>query len=267
VRQPPRNRAGCGGVPGRGPRVRKLLDAGTTVGLLAAISLLHPVPWAADACHRGETFARLLRDRPGLAVLLGSQDTIRVWTAAELTGEATGLEVIWEPAEPKSGRAAEHEYPPGKENVVVVRISARQPPLDQLAGLVYELHNARRHEVFEKIHEQALQGAIEKTEYVRRILEQEFDAFVETREFLSRELLGIPVVERESSPLLSGILHGASSLDAHLRTYESMGRDLREHFERLYDEEIAPRVRTHPAASRRRAPGPPGRWRSLDGSR
>ncbi len=180
-----------------------------------------------------ESYEQFLADRPSVAALLATRDSLRLWIASELAGTTTGLVTAWDPAEPVSGRMAEHDYV-ARPGAVVFRVSERQSPWDQIAGMVFELHNAMGHEIFEEIHQRALAGEIDKSQFVRQVLEQEFVALRETQAFLARHLSGeSPRVRR--NPLISGFLNAPPSLDEHIRGSERL--DFLKFYEQLYDEE------------------------------
>ncbi|HEX2139864.1 MAG TPA: hypothetical protein VHG33_09145 [Woeseiaceae bacterium] len=187
----------------------------------------------------------ILEDRPQLAAVLMERVEVRNWLVEELGRE--NPRPLWDPSEPVSGRAAEHEYPSGTGKVprgtALIRVSSASPGWDQLAGLLFELHNLRRSASFEEIHQQALRGRIGKSEYVERLLQQEFAALQATREYLNEHLTGVPDAARDGSTLFGQILDTEDTLDAHLEKYSQDGNDLRSHFEQLYEREVAPRVR------------------------
>ena len=192
----------------------------------------------------------ILKDRPQIAAVLTEREAIRAWLAEELEGDDP--RPLWDPSEPVTGRAAEHEYPsPGgaaPEGTAVIRISSQSSGWDQLAGLVFELHNLRRSSVFQEIHRAAVTGAIDRTEYIRRSLQQEFAALHATRLFLARHLDGMPKTAQESSPLFEQIMDTEDTLEAHLEEQSGRGVDLTAHFARLYEQEVLPELRGTDAA-------------------
>lgn len=187
----------------------------------------------------------ILRDRPQVAAILLDREAIRTWLVHELDTE--NPQPLWDPAEPLSGRAAEHEYPSrggaAPAGTALIRVSSQPSGWDQLAGLVFELHNIRRSAKFEDIHQAAVDGVIDKSEYVRRSLQQEFAALHATKRFLARHVDGVPEGAENSSPLFEQILATKDSLDAHLQEQRDKGVDLETHFEELYEREVVPERR------------------------
>ncbi|HET6629961.1 MAG TPA: hypothetical protein VFG91_09325 [Woeseiaceae bacterium] len=228
--------------------------------LLMALFLMAPYPSApadsaalSQASITGRTQLEvILRDRPQMAAILMDREAIRAWLVEELGTE--NPQPLWDPAEPVSGRAAEHEYPSrggaAPAGTAVIRVSSRPSGWDQLAGLIFELHNLRRSARFEAIHEAAVSGAIDESEYVRRSLQQEFAALLATRRFLAQHVHGMPEDAREGSPLFEQILETADSLEAHLEEQRDKGVDLETYFEELYEQEVVPERRGSGSAER-----------------
>lgn len=203
-------------------------------------------PAAAQAEHNlasGETqLDVILKDRPQLAAVLRGRDDLRQWLIGEFSRKTPAP--LWDPTEPVSGRAAEHEYPSrggaAPAGTAVIRVSSSVSGWDQLAGLVFELHNVRRSGRFAEIYRAAVRGEIDKAQYVRRSLEEEFAALVATRDFLVRYVGELPKAARGSSPLYRQVVETGDSFDRHLDEQEHEGRALALHFERLYEREIVP---------------------------
>ena len=200
-----------------------------------------------------DQLALILRDRPKLAVILESHSSLRDWVVREFDRTSEGLRPLWDPSQPVSGRAAEHEYSSrgrraGKvaDGTAVFRVSARRTGWDQLTGLVFELHNFRGSRRFEEIHRAAVRGTIDKSAYVRQILEQEILALKTTKEFLRRNVLSLPGAGQDGSTLFWQLLNSEDSLDSHLRRYERRGQDLKEFYEKLYEDEVVPEMRGGP---------------------
>lgn len=186
----------------------------------------------------------ILKDRPQIAAILMEREEIREWLVEELSSE--NPEPLWDPTEPVTGRAAEHEYPSrggtAPAGMALIRISSQPSGWDQFAGLVFELHNLRRSAAFVEIHRAAVSGAIDKSEYIRRSLQQEFAALHATKLFLERHVDGMPEDAEESSPLFEQILETEDTLAAHLDEQSDHGVDLTAHFGQLYEQEVVPRL-------------------------
>lgn len=201
---------------------------------------------AEDVVAGGEVqLGVILKDRPQLSAVLRGRDELRQWLIAEFNRKSPAP--LWDPTEPVSGRAAEHEYPSrggaAPVGTAVIRVSSQASGWDQLAGLVFELHNVRRSGRFAEIYRAAVRNEIDKSEYVRRSLEEEFGALRATRDFLKQRLGELPEAARGSSPLYRQIMETGDSFEAHLERQEKNGEGLKAHFERLYEKEVVPERR------------------------
>jgi hypothetical protein len=214
--------------------------------LFVGCLLVPSAPAASDLSISGQTqLDVILEDRPQLAAILMDRADIRGWLVEELS--ASDPQPLWDPTEPVTGRAAEHEYPSrhgtAPAGTALIRVSSQTSGWDQLAGLVFELHNLRRSDEFEQIQDAAVSGEIGKSEYVERLLQQEFAALRATRRFLEENLDGVPDAARDSSPLFEQIMNTDDTLEAHLQTYNENGNELTVHFEQLYEQEVVPEMR------------------------
>lgn len=213
--------------------------------LLTALVWLVPAVAAGAAASYGESQLKaILEDRPQLSAILMDRPGLQDWLVEELDNDSP--KPLWDPSEPVSGRAAEHEYPSRggtvPEGTALVRVSSMSPGWDQLAGLVFELHNLRHSERFEDIQQAAIAGEIDKSEYVHRLLEQEFTALRATKSFLEENIDDAPESARDEETLFGQILQTEDTLEAHLGKFEKNGNGLTAHFEELYEREVVPRI-------------------------
>ncbi len=172
-------------------------------------------------------------DRPRLAAALDSQPEIHEWAAHEFAGQGSGLLFGWDPAAPISGFDAEH-HP--TEGGAVIRIREDLSGLDQMACLVFEMHNARGKERFEEVTTQALNGQLDREQFVRAMVEQETRAELATRRFL-RETFRMP-----TSRGLDQHPHLAASLLSDATSEEIVDHALREGGYRQFYEDAYDRL-------------------------
>lgn len=228
-------------------RTLRLHRFGPRLLILALLVLAGPVPaQTGDRLAAPETQLEvILEDRPQLAAVLRGREELRQWLITEFNRKSPAP--LWDPREPVSGRAAEHEYPSAggaaPVGTAIVRVSSQTSGWDQLAGLVFELHNLRRSSRFGEIYRAAVRGEIGRSEYVRRSLEEEFAALLATRRFLERHIGEVPESAEQSSPLFRQIMEAGDSFEAHLEKQEDHGEGLTAHFERLYEREVVPEMR------------------------
>ena len=189
------------------------------------------------------------RSRPDIAAELADRPAVRTWIAAQFDADVIDLKVLWEAVEPKSGRAAEHEYLSSR-GPVVIRVTERVSPLDQLAGLIFELHNMRGYRVFAQIYQDAVEGRIGPEEYGLRNLAQEFEARVANRAFLLEHFSDVPARELAGHRVLAGLLQPVASPADQLAQARRQGGDLLEHYHEIFDAYVVPEreLRTRIAA-------------------
>jgi hypothetical protein len=132
-----------------------------------------------------------------------------------------------------SGRAA--EWDARDPAVTLLRIAGSPSGIDQLAHLVFELHNVRGYRSFASIHEQAVRGEITRDEYASRMLEQEFRALVAAREFYREHLSDLSQAEEKEARSYYRLAHGAGSLEEHASQARRRGVDLRDHYRAIFD--------------------------------
>lgn len=223
---------------------------------------IHPGPVLAVICALGlgaarasvgeVQLSRILRDRPKLAAVLAAGQELRFEVIAEL--EEAGPRLRWDRSEPRSGRASELEFaaPDGlveTDRRVVLRLSRRSTGWDQLAGLIFELHNLRGSARFAAIHRAAVIGVIGKDDYVQQMLVQEFVTLQTTQAFLRQYATGLPDAGGDGSALYWQVLQAADTLKEHIRRCKRKGEDLTKRFRELYDREILPELQGRPAGS------------------
>lgn len=191
----------------------------------------------------------IMNDRPRMARILEAYSGLYDWLVESFGATSGGFKPLWDSAEPVSGRAAEHEYPSNNsrrgivaERTAVFRVSAHQAGWDQLAGLIFELHNFRGATKFEHIHTAAVNGEIDEQTYVRQNIEQEFMAVQATKEFLIKNVLPLRGAQDRENSLLWALVKSADTVDEMLRRNERRGYDVRKHYEMLYDTEVTPEM-------------------------
>lgn len=223
---------------------------------LAVITLVCLCPKACtkadESMANGEKQVQLImNDRPKVARLLQANSSLYGWLVQAFDTARGGFNPLWDSAEPVSSQAAEHEYPSNNsrrgivaEGTVIFRVSSRQTGWDQLAGLIFELHNFRGATQFEEIHTAAVSGKIDEQTYIRRNIEQEFMAVQATKVFLIKNVLPLRGAQGKENRLLWALVRSADTVDEMLRRNEQKGYDLRDHYEMLYNTEVVPEMRT-----------------------
>jgi hypothetical protein len=182
----------------------------------------------------------ILADRPRLAETLVDHGEVKTWIESRFEPGAMPAELMWDPGEPQGGQVAEHEYL-AEEGPAAIRIGSGFSGLDQLTGLIYELNNIGDYPEFRVIYDAAVNGNIDRREYSRRMLAQEFDGLQRTRAYLDQYLGDHAEDPMHENPMYFRIMEADTSLDAHIERYAQNGFDLHTYFEQLYDQEILPK--------------------------
>jgi hypothetical protein len=98
-------------------------------------------------------------------------------------GAYTSVPLLWDPEEPQGNAFAENT-PNDDRTFIIIRVSAKLPPLDQVAALTYECMNAQNESTFARYIKEAYMGSLTKEEFIRSILRLEHMKLKETRAFL-----------------------------------------------------------------------------------
>lgn len=178
-------------------------------------------------------YQHLITTRPDLAEILEVEKKIDAWLKNEIDKE----NYFWDNIEPKSGRFAEHEYTGDDHNTIIFRVSSDLSSADQLAGIVFELFNAQRKKQFDRIFDKAINGKIDKRQFAKALISEEYIAVKNARTFLDKNLLRY---YPKANKVLYPLLNTPETLDEHLEFYQLKGIDLMEHHYELFESEIVP---------------------------
>lgn len=134
--------------------------------------------------HAGEELAEFVRDRPEAGAILREIPEIVEFLRVAFQGAHTSVPLDWNSREPQGNAYAENT--PGEKGAsILVRVSSRLSPVDQIAALVYECRNARNEKQFATIIREAYLGTLAKEEFIHKILRLEHEKMKETRAFLA----------------------------------------------------------------------------------
>jgi hypothetical protein len=127
---------------------------------------------------------------------------------------------------------AAHFYP--ADSVVCIVIRENQQPCDEYLCLIYEVLNSQGEKRFQDLAEQAKSGAITKTNFVREIIRQEFEAVKKVKEQL--DSLKLEKKEQKTSYFFKRFAECPGDFEGFF-TYKPNGarRDPFKVYEELYD--------------------------------
>ena len=191
---------------------------------------------AAETRHAEAQLSAILQDRPRLAMSLEPRPEVQEWILEQF--RETAPPMFWDSEPPVSGRLAEWD---GRDpEVTILRVDASPSGIDQLAHLLFELHNVQGYAVFDSVHEKAIRDEITRDEYASQMLEQEFRALLAARSFFRAHLSDLSQAEEREARTYNRLLHGTDSFEEHLREQRERGHDLFDDFRMLYDTMVIP---------------------------
>jgi hypothetical protein len=120
---------------------------------------------------------------------------------------------------------------------ILIRVSAKLSPEDQVAALVYESRNAQNEKQFARCIREAYMGALAKQDFIREILRLEHRKMKETRAFL----VPIPffrdldVAKTDFYKKMLGTPEGFEEFIAYLHQVKRPEYDVFDMYSRFYD--------------------------------
>lgn len=153
--------------------------------LLVLFAILCLAPSGLLAADRAqEELAEFARDRPAAGVFLQNIPEVVTFLLQAFRGAYTSVPLDWQRDEPQGNAYAENT--PNDDNTfIMIRVSAKLNPQDQVAALVYECRNAQNEKKFAQLISDAYLGKLPKQEFIRDILRLEHAKMKETRAFLA----------------------------------------------------------------------------------
>lgn len=134
--------------------------------------------------HAGEELAEFARARPEAWAILRDSPEIVEFLRMAFQGASTSVPLDWNSNEPQGNAYAENT--PSEDGAsILIRVSSRLSPVDQIAALVYECRNARNETQFARYIREAFLGALTRQDFIHGILRLEHGTMKETRAFLA----------------------------------------------------------------------------------
>ena len=132
----------------------------------------------------GDELAEFTRSRPAAGMVLRETPEVVEFLRAAFRGAYTSVPLNWDAQEPQGNAYAENT-PSDEGGCILVRVSSRLSPVDQVAALVYECRNAQNEKQFARRIREAYLGGVSKQEFIQEILRLEHGKMKETRAFLA----------------------------------------------------------------------------------
>ena len=159
----------------------------------------HPPKEIADYELQVQPLEAFLEDRRGVGKVLEEYPALEEWLRAELVRPSGSFRLAWDDGMPPGGALASHSYLKEQE-FVVVRVRRDLKPADELAGLVFEICNARNYLRLHELLRGARAGRIVREDFVDEILTLELEAVGRARAVLV-ERMAVSAREREDLTL------------------------------------------------------------------
>lgn len=134
--------------------------------------------------HAGQQLAEFARSRPEAGAVLRDIPEIVEYLRKAFQGAYTSLPLDWNSDEPQGNAYAENT-PSDEGAFILIRVSSRLSPVDQVAALVYECRNAQNEKQFARILREACLGSLAKEVFIHEILRLEHQKMKETRAFFA----------------------------------------------------------------------------------
>jgi hypothetical protein len=163
--------------------IKKILPGNLFLCFCLAIFL------AANGCasyNRGTFLAshsldKFMADRPQAGTLLRQHPALEQWLRAEWNRPINDYRIFWDNAPPVDSSTAEHvPYP--KHRLIVIHVSKKLAPVDQLLALSFETCNAQGRAGFDAVNAQAIAGKIHRQDYISEIDRREYAAVLRIKE-------------------------------------------------------------------------------------
>jgi hypothetical protein len=167
---------------------------------------------AANGCasSRRESFVKshsidqFIRDRPEAGNQLREYPQLEQWLLTEWSKPVEGFRIYWSDDPPTASPTAEHT-PQHKYHLIMIRISNKLAPADQLLALSYETCNAQGLSSFDAACEKAAAGIISREDFINEIDQLEYEAVLRLKECFPK-LLPLSSKEVEATTLYRNLL-------------------------------------------------------------
>ena len=126
-------------------------------------------------------------DRPQAAVLLHQYPAFEDWLRTEWDQPIEGNHFCWSNEQPFNSPVSEVDGT-ARGHLIMVHVSEKLRPVDQLVALSFELCNAQGHAGMGAISEQAVAGKITREDFVNEINRREYAASQRVKKILEKLL-------------------------------------------------------------------------------
>ena len=168
-------------------------------------------------------------DRPQAGELLRQHPGLEEWLRDAWGSSIEGYHIQWSNEKPTHGPGADTAMLP-EDRLMVIHISDKYAPPDQLVALCFETCNAQAHSRFEALCSKATSGAISRGEFVEAVGQVEYGAVLRVKDCIPR-LLPLSSNQVSAAILYRSLLEVPTDFEA----YKEWSRSHSENY-RLSDE-------------------------------
>jgi len=134
-----------------------------------------------EAFLKSHSLNRFTADRPQVGKLLRQHPALEQWLSTEWNRPVEGYRIFWSDEQPTASSVAEH-VPELHHHLIVIRVSKRLTPVDQLVALAYETCNAQGLPEFDALYAQTATGKISRDQFVNEKIAIEYAAFLRLKD-------------------------------------------------------------------------------------
>jgi hypothetical protein len=178
----------------------------------------------------------LMKDRPGMAVVIDKHPRIHEWLVRAFRGDFTSLKIRWQDDDTNlsSNSRGAHSYENGN---AIISVSRKSCPTDQLTILVYECVNIGYESTYRSLFAAASARRIQREDFVARMMQTEHLALLETQQIL-RDNLPLTKEETSKTDFYRKVMGTPRNFARFIDYYERNKRrdfDLRNEYRSVYD--------------------------------
>ncbi len=154
--------------------------------LLVTLALFGCTSFHREHFLTANSLDRFLTERPDSAMLLSRHSDMEQWLRIEWSKPIANYRIYWSGDQPVVSMA-DHGFMP-EPKLIVIRVSKRLSPEDQLAALCFEICNAQEFSNIEELAAQAATGSLSREDYIRKKSEKEFKTVLRVRDIIQDRL-------------------------------------------------------------------------------
>jgi hypothetical protein len=151
------------------------------VCLLLVLTANGCTTYSRESFIKSHSVEQFMRDRPAAGNRLREHPQLEQWLLTQWNKPVEGFRIYWSDDQPTASPTAEH-IPQHKYRLIMIRVSNKLAPADQLLALSYETCNAQGLSSFDAACDQAAAGKITRGDFINKIDQLEYAAVLQVKE-------------------------------------------------------------------------------------